>query len=336
MDVFDYATRNFNLSTPVQNQQQYAAPVQPVQNVQPAVVEAPVPAPVNGGFFCSLPNNETEAYAYCKRIATSMFVPKAYAPETFLPKILEVVKDEKKAREMALEKSIGNIFVCCQYAFAVGITNPLQALQGIGVINGVPCIYGDLLYALCKSRAKVQVTEVWDENRKEAYCRVERAGYQPVEHTFGYNDAIIAGLMVLDKQGFARGNKAGPWTQFPKRMCQMRARSFALRDQCPDVLKGLSVYEEIIDITDIQPAPEEAAPVEKRKRRTKAEMAAALSQQTNENAAIPQQPVNVVQPETVDVQTVPEYARNQPDMPPPSELPPDSHADDMFSKYGDM
>ena len=78
-----------------------------------------------------------------------------------------------------------------------------------------------------------------------------------------------------------------------------------------------------------------SAPVEKRKRRTKAEMAAALSQQTNENAAIPQQPVNV-QPETVDVQTVPEYARDQPDMPPPSELPPDSHADDMFSKYGDM
>ena len=264
-----------------------------------------------------------------------MFVPKAYAPETFLPKIREVVKDEVKARQMALEKSIGNIFVCCQYGFSVGINNPLQALQGIGVINGVPCIYGDLLYALCKSRAKVQVVETWDDKNKIAYCRVERPGFQPVEHTFGFNDALIAGLMIQDKQGFIRGNKAGPWTQFPKRMCQMRARSFALRDQCPDVLKGLSVYEEIIDITDIQPAPEEVAPVEKRKRRTKAEMAAALSQQTNENAAIPQQPVNV-QPETVDVQTVPEYARDQPDMPPPSELPPDSHADDMFSKYGDM
>ena len=184
MDVFDYATRNFNPSTPVQNQQQYAAPVQPVQNVQPAVVEAPVSAPVNGGFFCSLPNNESEAYAYCKRIATSMFVPKAYAPETFLPKILEVVKDEKKAREMALEKSIGNIFVCCQYGFSVGINNPLQALQGIGVINGVPCIYGDLLYALCKSRAKVQVVETWDDKNKIAYCRVERPGFQPVEQSF--------------------------------------------------------------------------------------------------------------------------------------------------------
>lgn len=335
MDVFDYATRNFNRSAPVQNQQQYAAPVQPVQNVQPAVVEAPVPAPVNGGFFCSLPSSEKEAYDYCKRIATSMFVPKAYAPETFLPKIREVVKDEAKARQMALEKSIGNIFVCCQYGFSVGINNPLQALQGIGVINGVPCIYGDLLYALCKSRAKVQVVETWDDKNKIAYCRVERPGFQPVEQSFGYNDAIIAGFLVQDRNGVLRGNKTGPWTSFPKRMCQMRARNFALRDQCPDVLKGLSVYEEIIDITDMQQSVPEEAPAEKRKRRTKAEMAAALSQQTNENAAIPQQPVNV-QPETVDVQTVPEYARDQPDMPPPSELPPDSHADDMFSKYGDM
>ena len=324
MDVYDYATRNINRSAPVQDrygQQQVQVPeIQPVQ-VQ---AEAEVVAPVSGGFFCSLPNTETEAYAYCKRIATSMFVPKAYAPETFLPKILEVVKDEKKAREIALEKSIGNIFVCCQYAFSVGINNPLQALQGIGVINGVPCIYGDLLYALCKSKARVQVTESWDENRKEAYCRVERAGYQPVEHTFGFNEALIAGLMVQDKQGYVRGNKAGPWTQFPKRMCQMRARSFALRDQCPDVLKGLSVYEEMIDIADVQPAAEEAAP-EKRRRRTKAEMAAA--------AAIENQPQRIVPPEQVQE---PEYARNQPDMPPPSELQPDSHADDLFSKYGDM
>ena len=40
-----------------------------------------------------------------------------------------IEKEYQKAREIALEKSIGNIFVCCQYAFAVGITNPLQALQ---------------------------------------------------------------------------------------------------------------------------------------------------------------------------------------------------------------
>ena len=109
----------------------------------------------------------------------------------------------------------------------------------------------------------------------------------------------------------------------------MRARNFALRDQCPDVLKGLSVYEEIIDITDMQQSVPEEAPAEKRKRRTKAEMAAA-------NAIENQQPVyQDVQPVS-NAQEVPEYARNQPDIPPPEQAAPDSHADDMFSKYGDM
>lgn len=327
MDIYDYATRRATVANNATVQQQYSVPLQQPEPVQTA--EA-APSSVNGGFFCSLPSSEKEAYDYCKRIATSMFVPKAYAPETFLPKIREVVKDEAKARQMALEKSIGNIFVCCQYGFSVGINNPLQALQGIGVINGVPCIYGDLLYALCKSRAKVQVVETWDDKNKIAYCRVERPGFQPVEQSFGYNDAIIAGFLVQDRNGVLRGNKAGPWTSFPKRMCQMRARSFALRDQCPDVLKGLSVYEEIIDITDMQQSVPEEAPAEKRKRRTKAEMAAA-------NAIENQQPVyQDVQPVSNNVQEVPEYARNQPDIPPPEQAAPDSHADDMFSKYGDM
>ena len=41
--------------------------------------------------------------------------------------------------------------------------------------------------------------------------------------------------------------KQGPWQQYPKRMRQMRARAFALRDVFPDVLRGLPVAEEIMD-----------------------------------------------------------------------------------------
>jgi hypothetical protein len=52
------------------------------------------------------------------------------------------------------------------------------------------------------------------------------------------DDAKAAGL-----QG-----KQGPWTQYPKRMRQMRARAFALRDVFPDVLRGLPVAEEVMDI----------------------------------------------------------------------------------------
>jgi hypothetical protein len=43
--------------------------------------------------------------------------------------------------------------------------------------------------------------------------------------------------------------------QYPKRMRQMRARAFALRDVFPDVLRGLPVAEEVMDMpVDMGPA----------------------------------------------------------------------------------
>jgi hypothetical protein len=51
------------------------------------------------------------------------------------------------------------------------------------------------------------------------------------------DDAKAAGLL----------GKQGPWSQYPKRMRQMRARGFALRDVFPDVLKGMPVAEEVMD-----------------------------------------------------------------------------------------
>lgn len=297
----------------------------PAAPVNPAPV-SPVPAnqsegsPVSGAnFFTQMPRTEAEAYAFCRRVATSMFCPKAFKPEQFLKKIQTYEKDEAKARALALEESIGNIFVCFMYGCSLEL-QPLQALQGIAVVNGIPSLYGDLLYAICKSRAKVQVTENWDDNNKVAYCRVERPGYQPVEQTFGFNDAIFAGLMVQDpKTGYLRGNKEGPWSAYPKRMCQMRARSLALRDQCPDLLRGLAIYEEAADIPTEQAESSEQAEVpEKRRRRTKAEIIASQIQIQKE-----------MQQRNAEMQ-------QQEQIPPINQPPVDAHAEDMLSKYGDM
>lgn len=295
-----------------------AAPVNPapVSSVPANQSEA---APVIGAnFFTQMPRTEAEAYAFCRRVATSMFCPKAFKPENFLKKVQAYEKDEAKARALALEESIGNIFVCFMYGCSLEL-QPLQALQGIAVVNGIPSLYGDLLYAICKSRAKVQVTESWDDNNKVAYCRVERPGYQPVEQSFGFNDAIFAGLMVQDpKTGYLRGNKEGPWSAYPKRMCQMRARSLALRDQCPDLLRGLAIYEEAADIPAEQAESSEQAEVpEKRRRRTKAEIIASQIQIQKE-----------MQQRNAEMQ--------QEQIPPINEPPADAHAQDMLNKYGDM
>jgi hypothetical protein len=73
-----------------------------------------------------------------------------------------------------------------------------------------------------------------------AVCVAKRKGRKPVVAKFSVEDAKRAGLWA----------KQGPWSAYPKRMMQMRARGFALRDAFPDVLKGLITAEEAQDYPD--------------------------------------------------------------------------------------
>jgi hypothetical protein len=125
--------------------------------------------------------------------------------------------------------------------------SPIASLQNIATINGKPSIYGDAMLALVKNSPLCEdVIETMHKGEKQedsgAVCTVKRKGMEPVSVTFTVGDAIRAGLW----------KKAGPWTMYPKRMLQMRARSFALRDAFPDVLRGLVATEELMDFPDVQ------------------------------------------------------------------------------------
>jgi len=118
---------------------------------------------------------------------------------------------------------------------------PLQSLQSIAVVNGRPSVYGDAALAVCKaSNVCEYVTESIDGDGEQmvATCTAKRRGYpQPTVVKFSVADAKKASLW----------GKSGPWSQYPRRMLQMRARGFALRDAFPDVLKGLVTAEEAQD-----------------------------------------------------------------------------------------
>jgi hypothetical protein len=118
---------------------------------------------------------------------------------------------------------------------------PLQSLQSIAVVNGRPSVYGDAALAVCKASAVCEyVTESieGDGEQMVATCTAKRRGYpQPTVVKFSVADAKKASLW----------GKSGPWSQYPRRMLQMRARGFALRDAFPDVLKGLVTAEEAQD-----------------------------------------------------------------------------------------
>lgn len=125
------------------------------------------------------------------------------------------------------------------HGMEVGLT-PLSALQRIAVIGGRPTIWGDGAMALVRASGLAASIEERIEGTGPSdwvgVCSVRRKGEtHPVERRFSAEDARCARLW----------GKAGPWSEYPQRMLQMRARAFALRDVFADVLGGLYLREEI-------------------------------------------------------------------------------------------
>ena len=142
------------------------------------------------------------------------------------------------------------VCVAVQMGLEIGLT-PMQAVQNIAVINGRPSVWGDSGIALVEASGFLEdFKETIEENDGiiTATCWAKRKGRPtPVERTFSTIDAKQAGLH----------DKEGPWKQYPKRMTQMRARWWVLRDLFADVLKGLHAAEEVqdipIDVTPLRP-----------------------------------------------------------------------------------
>lgn len=158
----------------------------------------------------------------------------------------------KEAMEMATMLSKSNIvpkdfygkpencFVAIGFGMEIGLP-PLQAIQNIMVVNGRPSLWGDSVLALVMGSGLCEQFEESSssEAMKQGFgrCKVKRSGMKEMEVTFSLDDAKKAGLL----------GKPGPWQQYMGRMLQLRARSWALRDCFPDVLKGIQVREEVDD-----------------------------------------------------------------------------------------
>lgn len=170
--------------------------------------------------------------------------PTSFAPQTFeqLVTFGKMVANSDFAPK-AFRGKPENCMLAIQTGAEVGLS-PMQALQSIAVVNGVPCVFGDAMLGLVQSSGLLEyISESGDE--KSATCKVKRVGMKhEIVQSFTLQEANKAGLT----------GKSGPWQQYPKRMLQMRARGFALRDGFPDVLKGLRSDFEAHDIREDAPA----------------------------------------------------------------------------------
>ena len=160
--------------------------------------------PQSEGFSLS-PRNLSEAMEYADLISNTTMVPKDYQGQP------------------------GNVLVAIQMGAEIGLP-PTQALQNIAVINGRPSVWGDAALALVKAHPEFEdITEACDG--VNATCSIKRKGQSVTTRHFCVQDAQTANLW----------GKTGPWTTYPTRMLQMRARGFAIRDSFPDALKGISI-----------------------------------------------------------------------------------------------
>jgi hypothetical protein len=174
----------------------------------------PKKAPVAAGsaLRAFVPTTLEEAWRLSGALAQSDMLPKAYG------------RDPNK------------VMVGILAGAEVGLT-PFVALQSIAVINGNPTMWGDGMLGLVEASGLLEDFEETDDG-KTATCRAKRVGRKTeIIRTFSIDDAKTAGLL----------NKQGPWTQYPKRMRQLRARSFCLRDGFASVLKGIKSAEEVRD-----------------------------------------------------------------------------------------
>jgi hypothetical protein len=164
-----------------------------------------------------------DAFRFAKMVSQSEFAP----------------KDFKGKAESCL--------LAIQHGSEVGLS-PMQSLQSIAVINGRPTIWGDAALALVQACPVCEYVREYMEGEGDsltAVCEAKRQGYPaPSVSRFSVADAKKASLW----------GKTGPWTQYPSRMLQLRARGFALRNAFADALRGLVTAEEAQDYPT-QPEP---------------------------------------------------------------------------------
>jgi hypothetical protein len=133
---------------------------------------------------------------------------------------------------------------------------PVQSVNWIAIMGGRAVIWGDAALALIRTSGMLDgdITETYEGegDERRAVCVTKRKGAaEPRVTTFSVADAKTAGLW----------GKQGPWTDYPERQLMWRARGWNLRDNFNDVLCGLGIAEEEMDVP--QPVPAKAVQLPK-------------------------------------------------------------------------
>jgi hypothetical protein len=119
---------------------------------------------------------------------------------------------------------------------------PMQAIEGMSIVNGRVGIMGDLALAMCENSGLLADTPKVEYSGEgdELSCTVtlRRKGRKsPRSASFSVKQAKAANIY----------ERSSAWRGYPDRMTYYRALGFILRDVFSDVLKGMKTVEELQD-----------------------------------------------------------------------------------------
>lgn len=182
----------------------------------PSPTETRALATVQSSGYSMAPRNFEEAWRLADIMANSGLVPKEY------------------------EKNPEKCFVAMQWGNEIGLS-PMQSVQNISTVNNRPSLWGDAMLALVRSSPLCEYfIERWEGagDLLKCVCRTKRRG-EPEEQVreFTMADARQADLLSKDT-----------YKKYGKRMIQMRARAWLIRDVYTDLIRGLHMAEEAMDI----------------------------------------------------------------------------------------
>jgi hypothetical protein len=122
---------------------------------------------------------------------------------------------------------------------------PLQAIEGMSVVNGRVGLMGDLALALVEQSGLLSHKKVsYSGSGDSLVCSISlgRKGREIEKFSFSVAEAKTAGIF----------DRSPVWRAYPRRMTYYRALGFGLRDVFSDVLKGIKTVEELQDYPETQ------------------------------------------------------------------------------------
>lgn len=159
--------------------------------------------------------------------AATCYLQSGFAPESF--------------------KTPQQLIICWARGAELGL-RPLQAVEGLVVINNRITIMGDVALGMVRASGQLEdepeVEYSGEGDSLTCTVTVKRKGSKRARSaSFSMAEAKSAGL--LDRPA---GRGIPPWKAYPRRMLYYRPLGFVLRDTFSDVLKGMPITEEMRDI----------------------------------------------------------------------------------------